>query len=119
MKRLLNKLMWYAPLGPMLLLASCGAAIAQDPQMVPGSTVAGGQFEAQTTDYIMQLGPYGALVWGAWALRGLMEALKGGIQISIVHKHEVTDAGIEAIERITSTRRYRRPTNDSHDVRES
>jgi hypothetical protein len=108
--------MWYAPLGPMLLLASCGAAIAQDPQMLPGATVVGNQFETQTTDYIMQLGPYGALVWGAWALRGLMEALKGGIQISIVHKHEFTDAGIEAIERMTVTKRTRRSSSDSPDA---
>lgn len=103
MRRYLRYFMRYAPLGPIMLLVSCATALAQDP---------GGPHtqmdDSQVSAYIMQMGPYGALVWGAWALRGLMETLKGGIQISITHKHEMTDAGIEAIEKVAEGWRQQR-----------
>lgn len=52
---------WFLGLGPALILASCAVAFAQDgaaPSVpaVPGS------------DYLLSLGPYGALVWGAYLL---------------------------------------------------
>jgi len=88
----------YLPLGPLLILASCGAAFAQD--VVTGQPSAMPAGQQDFPNYLMQIGPYGALVWGAWALRGLMETLKGGMQISITHKHEFTEAGIDAIEKL-------------------
>ncbi|MDP2316563.1 MAG: hypothetical protein Q8P41_26960 [Pseudomonadota bacterium] len=75
--------------GPALLLVSCAVALAQGVDPVPAtptSPVPGG-------DYLLTLGPYGALVWGAYLLgRGLKitvqvelserdrELLRGGLK---------------------------------------
>lgn len=48
--------------GPSLILMSCAAAMAQEvgaPPIPPGSN---------PQDYFLTLGPYGALVWGAFIL---------------------------------------------------
>jgi hypothetical protein len=48
--------------GPSLILMSCAAAMAQEPGapvLPPG---------ANPQDYFLTLGPYGALVWGAFIL---------------------------------------------------
>ena len=51
-------------LGPALVLASCVArALAGDGDPVPPSPVG-----TPTIDYLLTLGPYGALVWGAFML---------------------------------------------------
>lgn len=58
------------PIGPVLLALSLfGAAFAGDPAVapmaLPGATV-------PPLDYLLTLGPYGALVWGAYMVgRGL------------------------------------------------
>lgn len=88
----------YLPVGPLLILASCGVAFAQD--MGIDQSVAMPTGQQDFPNYLMQIGPYGALVWGAWALRGMMENLKGGMNINITHKHEFTETGIDAIEKL-------------------
>ena len=55
---------WFLGVGPALLLASCAVAFAQDGAGVPA--VPGGS--APSLDYLLSLGPYGALVWGAYLL---------------------------------------------------
>lgn len=54
---------WFLGIGPALILASCAVAFAQEaapavagPNSVPG------------TDFLLSMGPYGALVWGAYLL---------------------------------------------------
>lgn len=54
---------WYLGIGPVLVLASCAAAFAQDHVVTP-LTGPGGL----SLDYLLSLGPYGALVWGAYLL---------------------------------------------------
>jgi heme exporter protein D len=48
--------------GPVLMLASCVAtALAEDPSsIIPGPSM--------SLDHVLALGPYGALVWGAYLL---------------------------------------------------
>ncbi len=55
---------WLLGVGPALLLVSCAVAFAQDGATVPA--VPGGS--APSLDYLLSLGPYGALVWGAYLL---------------------------------------------------
>jgi hypothetical protein len=45
--------------GPALLLSCVGTALAQD-------AVASGASGAPSVDHLLALGPYGALLWGAW-----------------------------------------------------
>ena len=52
---------WFLGIGPALILASCAVAFAQDGAGVPGGS-------APSLDYLLSLGPYGALVWGAYLL---------------------------------------------------
>lgn len=55
---------WMLAAGPALILLSCAVAFAQDgavpavaaPTSIPGS------------DFLLSMGPYGALVWGAYLL---------------------------------------------------
>lgn len=55
---------WFLGLGPALILASCAVAFAQDgaAPAVPAVPAVPG------SDYLLSLGPYGALVWGAYLL---------------------------------------------------
>jgi hypothetical protein len=55
---------WFLGIGPALLLVSCAAAFAQDGAGLPA--VPGGT--APSLDYLLSVGPYGALVWGAYLL---------------------------------------------------
>ena len=50
--------------GPALLLVSCAVAFAQDVGPVGG----GGPGSMPSTDFLLSMGPYGALVWGAYLL---------------------------------------------------
>lgn len=58
--------------GPALILMSCAAALAQDPlsamaaQQAQSNAAVGAAMSPQ--DYLMALGPFGALVWGAFML---------------------------------------------------
>lgn len=57
---------WFLGVGPALLLASCAVAFAQDGgALAPaGSTPTG----MPSADFLLSMGPYGALVWGAYLL---------------------------------------------------
>jgi hypothetical protein len=57
---------WFLGIGPALLLVSCAAAFAQDAGAAgPAATTSTGMPSA---DFLLSLGPYGALVWGAYLL---------------------------------------------------
>ena len=57
---------WFLGIGPALLLVSCAAAFAQDVGAAgPAVTTPTGMPSA---DFLLSLGPYGALVWGAYLL---------------------------------------------------
>lgn len=92
--------------GPLLVLALAGSAIAQDAAGLPLPSQPdpiGG-----SANYLMQLGPYGALAWGAWVLRGLMDAVKGGLNFNVTHKHEFTADGVEALEKLLEQMRAKK-----------
>ena len=55
---------WFLGVGPALLLAWCAVAFAQNGAGAPA--LPGGS--APSLDYLLSLGPYGALVWGAYLL---------------------------------------------------
>ncbi len=53
---------WFLAIGPSLVLVSCAVAFAQDGGAgVPGPGV-------PSADLLLSMGPYGALVWGAYLL---------------------------------------------------
>lgn len=54
---------WFLAIGPALILASCAVAFAQD--AAPGVA---GPSSAPGADFLLSMGPYGALVWGAYLL---------------------------------------------------
>ena len=57
---------WFLGVGPALLLVSCAVAMAQDPSgAVPVASAPTGMPSA---DFLLSMGPYGALVWGAYLL---------------------------------------------------
>lgn len=76
---------WFLGLGPALILVSCAVAFAQDgstpaaPNAMPGS------------DYLLSLGPYGALVWGAYLL---------GKGVRVTVQVELSERDRELLERI-------------------
>lgn len=80
-------------LGPALLLASCVAqAFAADPDpggvAAPPSAIA---LPMQGGDYLLSLGPYGALVWGAYLL---------GKGVKVTVQIELSDRDREIIEKL-------------------
>ena len=54
----------FLALGPTLILVSCAVAFAQE-AVVPTAAAAGAM---PGTDFLLSMGPYGALVWGAYLL---------------------------------------------------
>jgi hypothetical protein len=78
---------WFLGMGPALLLASCAVAFAQDGAGVPA--VPGGS--APSLDYLLSLGPYGALVWGAYLL---------GKGVKVTIQVELSDHDRELIEKL-------------------
>ena len=57
---------WFLGIGPALLLVSCAVAFARDGgASVPAVAAPTGMPSA---DFLLSLGPYGALVWGAYLL---------------------------------------------------
>lgn len=90
---------------PLLVLAGCALAAAQDAAGVvvpsvplPGAAASRGM---ESVDYLLGLGPIGALVWGAWLLGK-------GVTITITHKHEFTDETLERVEKVFAARRSSR-----------
>lgn len=55
---------WLLALGPLLVLVSCAVAFAQDAGGMPGATPSA----LPSPDFLLSMGPYGALVWGAYLL---------------------------------------------------
>lgn len=76
---------WFLGLGPALLLVSCAVAFAQDGS-VPAALGA-----LPGSDYLLSLGPYGALVWGAYLL---------GKGVRVTVQVELSERDRELIERI-------------------
>ncbi len=82
---------WLLAAGPAMILLSCAVAFAQDgagpavaaPSAMPGS------------DYLLSMGPYGALVWGAYLL---------GKGVRLTVQIELSEKDRELIERITPSK---------------
>ncbi len=55
---------WFLAIGPSLVLVSCAVAFAQDAGAVPGAAPSG----MPSADFLLSMGPYGALVGGAYLL---------------------------------------------------
>ena len=57
---------WVLAIGPAIVLVSCAVAFAQD----GGGAVASvpGPGSMPSADFLLSMGPYGALVWGAYLL---------------------------------------------------
>ncbi|MES2638090.1 MAG: hypothetical protein V4850_01350 [Myxococcota bacterium] len=82
---------WLLRLGPALVLASCALAFAQD----PGTAVAApGPTSMPSTDFLLSMGPYGALVWGAYLL---------GKGVKVTVQIELSERDREIIEKIGRT----------------
>ena len=80
---------WFLGIGPALLLVSCAAAFAQDVgAAAPTATTPTGMPSA---DFLLSLGPYGALVWGAYLL---------GKGVKVTVQVELSDRDRELIEKI-------------------
>lgn len=71
----------------LLLFFPAGVALAQDPAAPP----------AQIAEYLLGLGPIGALVYGAFLLGK-------GVNISLVHKVELSEADRDILERAFASR---------------
>jgi hypothetical protein len=83
--------------GPAMLLCSCAVAFAQEPSAGAMASVPVPTGNPQ--DYIMTLGPFGALVWGAYVIGK-------GISVSVNIKLDREDRallerGVVAIEQLT------------------
>lgn len=74
--------------GPALLLVSCLGAFAAEGAPAPTLPAPGGM---PSMDYLLTLGPYGALVWGAFLL---------GRGVKITVQVEVSERDREWIERV-------------------
>lgn len=89
-------------IGPALILVSCAAALAQEPATAPAMTVPltpamplGTMMSPQ--DYLMALGPFGALVWGAFLLgRGIKLTLNVKLDEA---DRKLIERGVEALEK--------------------
>ncbi|MDO9280346.1 MAG: hypothetical protein Q7U06_00430, partial [Pseudomonadota bacterium] len=77
----------FLAIGPALVLVSCAVAFAQDGGGVPGATPSG----MPSADFLLSMGPYGALVWGAYLLGK-------GVRITI--QVELSEHDRELIEKI-------------------
>ena len=78
---------WFLAIGPSLVLVSCAVAFAQDAGAVPGAAPSG----MPSADFLLSLGPYGALVWGAYLL---------GKGVKITVQVELSERDRELIETI-------------------
>lgn len=88
-------------IGPALILMSCAAALAQE--VAPVAVVAQMPTTAPTAamanpqDYLMTLGPFGALVWGAFILgRGVKLTLNVRLDET---DRKLAERAVEALEK--------------------
>lgn len=80
---------WFLAIGPALVLVSCAVAFAQDVGgSVPAVTAPSGMPSA---DFLLSMGPYGALVWGAYLL---------GKGVKITIQVELSEHDRELIEKL-------------------
>ncbi len=75
-------------LGPALLLASSAVAFAQDGETAPSIAAPSSMPSA---DFLLSMGPYGALVWGAYLL---------GKGVKVTVQIELSDRDREIIEKL-------------------
>ncbi len=78
---------WFLAIGPALVLVSCAVAFAQDGGAIPGATPSG----MPSADFLLSMGPYGALVWGAYLL---------GKGVKITIQVELSEHDRELIEKL-------------------
>ncbi|MFZ5480633.1 MAG: hypothetical protein ACOZNI_27975 [Myxococcota bacterium] len=78
---------WFLGVGPALILASCAVAFAQDGSGSLGAPAGAGP----SLDYLLSMGPYGALVWGAYLL---------GKGVKVTVQIELSERDRELIEKI-------------------
>lgn len=79
----------------LLLLASCAVAAAQE---IPASTPLNAPMP--TVDFLLTLGPYGALVWGAWLLgKGVTVTVR--VELS-ERDHAVLEKAVLTFEKATT-----------------
>jgi hypothetical protein len=78
---------WFLGVGPALLLASCAVAFAQD----GGASSVAAPSGMPTADFLLSMGPYGALVWGAYLL---------GKGVKVTIQVELSERDRELIEKI-------------------
>lgn len=78
---------WFLAIGPALVLASCAVAFAQ----APGGAVPGAATSMPGADFLLSMGPYGALVWGAYLL---------GKGVKVTVQIELSERDRELIERV-------------------
>ena len=78
---------WFLAIGPSLVLVSCAVAFAQDAGSVPGAAPSG----MPSADFLLSMGPYGALVWGAYLL---------GKGVKITIQVELSEHDRELIEKL-------------------
>ena len=75
---------WFLALGPTIVLVSCAVAFAADGGGASPTT-------APSLDYLLSIGPYGALVWGAYLL---------GKGVKITIQVELSERDRELMERM-------------------
>ena len=80
---------WFLAAGPLLVLVSCALAFAQDGGAA--LPVVAAPNSMPSTDFLLSLGPYGALVWGAYLL---------GKGVKVTVQIELSDRDRELIEKI-------------------
>lgn len=80
---------WFLGIGPALLLASCAVALAQDPASVVAPVVSS-PTGMPSADFLLSMGPYGALVWGAYLL---------GKGVKVTVQVELSERDRELVER--------------------
>lgn len=77
---------WLLAIGPAIVLVSCAVAFGQD----GGGTVAAvsgpGPGSMPSADFLLSMGPYGALVWGAHLLG---KGVKVTVQIELSERDRV------------------------------
>lgn len=76
-------------MGPAIMLVSCAVAFAQDGGGAAAAGPAPGSMPS--ADFLLSMGPYGALVWGAYLL---------GKGVKVTVQIELSDRDRELIEKV-------------------
>ena len=80
---------WFLAIGPSLVLVSCAVAFAQDGGASASAVSAPSGMPS--ADFLLSMGPYGALVWGAYLL---------GKGVKITIQVELSEHDRELIEKL-------------------